>query len=289
MSDLIMPSDGPRVPALDREQVNAYVEGGRIRQKHPHMGHSKQPDTHHVVPAATGPKVDHANSFIFDEECYTSWPNPTDPGKTVVFPLSGFVDRTTKELLIGLVSLLNRSRYSITHHTVIGWNTISEAHGAVTAEQMLLHLVDSEGNTDFEFRTDLYSHYQITAMKIAVKLRGDAHEVSDAEFNDLRELCYTIAIKQITRSPVLSSEPASLEGAYVDAYVNGMLVELTWCILHFAGLLNKWFTVLKIADETDPERDGIDFVAIYNKVVPDSIKARNTALLGPDGWGSVPS
>lgn len=287
MPDLIMPSDGPRVPALDRKQVNPYVRSEYDKSINTWGIPNNLIRTMSCLPQLGLTEVDYANSFIFDAECYISWPNPTDPGKTVVFPLAGFVDRTTKELLIGLVSLLNRSRYSITHHTVIGWNTISGTHGPATAEQMLLNLVDSEGNTDFEFRTDLYSDYQIAAMKIALKLRGDAHDVSDAEFNELRDLCRTVATEQIARSPVLSSEPASKEDAYIDAYVNGMLVELTWCIVHFAGLLNKWFTVLKIVDEIDPDRDGVDFVAVYNEVVPDSIKARNNALLEPDGWGSV--
>ena len=65
-----------------------------------------------------------------------------------------------------------------------------------------------------------------------------------------------------------------------------MLVELSWCICHFNGLLNNWFTVLRVMDETDAVRDEIDFVTVYNTVLPDSIKARNNSLLGSDGWGS---
>ena len=49
---------------------------------------------------------------------------------------------------------------------------------------------------------------------------------------------------------------------------------------------NNWFTVLRVMDETDAVRDEIDFVTVYNTVLPDSIKARNNSLLGSDGWGS---
>jgi len=191
----------------------------------------------------------------------------------------------TKELLINLVSLLNKSRYSITHHTVIGLSTISEVHGMCLAEKMLLHLVDEKGSTDFEHRNDLYDRYQLESMKIALKLRGDAHDVRDSEFSLLRDLCAERARDQIAKSTVLFNQPASESAEFVSAYVDGMLVEMTWCIVHFAGLLNKWFTVMKIMDENDADRDGIDFVSVYNESVPESIKKRNNSLLGPDGWG----
>ena len=229
-------------------------------------------------------EVDYANSFIFDEDVYSRVPHPEDPQKSVVFPEAGFVDRVTKELVINLVSLLNRSRYSITHHTVISFNTLRAVHGDDAAEQMLLNLVDGAGNPDFDHRNDLYTHYQIAAMKLALKLRADAHQVTDDEFSAMRELCAVQAQSQIAES-ILSGQPDSETPEFVQAYVNGMLVELTWCIVHFAGLLNSWFTVLRVMDETDVDDDGLDFVAFYNAVVPASVKERNNQLLGPNGWG----
>ncbi|MEU7482281.1 hypothetical protein AB0A63_40380 [Lentzea sp. NPDC042327] len=81
----------------------------------------------------------------------------TAQGGTVRYPTSGFLDRVTKELVINVVSLLNRSRYSMTHHTVIGYNTLSELlphpdpdTRAEQAEAMLLHLVDDHGNPTFD-------------------------------------------------------------------------------------------------------------------------------------------
>ncbi|MCF8707309.1 hypothetical protein [Rhizorhapis sp. SPR117] len=85
------------------------------------------------------------------------------------------------------------------------------------------------------------------------------------------------------------------DNSYVDAYVDAMFVELTWNICHFSGLLNNWFTLLKLHDEmgrpadASAEWDDVyfpDFVAAYNSTVPDSIKVRNNNLLGGDGFGT---
>ncbi|KOV87528.1 hypothetical protein, partial [Nocardia sp. NRRL S-836] len=79
---------------------------------------------HHPALAIT--EVPYANSVIFDAGVLTEIPNPdTAQGGTVRYPTSGFLGRVTKELVINVVSLLNRSRYSMTHHTVIGYNTLS--------------------------------------------------------------------------------------------------------------------------------------------------------------------
>jgi hypothetical protein len=167
---------------------------------------------------------------------------------------------------------------------VIGLNTISAVHGRDRAEEMLLRLVDERGAPRFEHRGDLYSPYQIAALQFAVKLQRNAHDVTDEDFAHLRALCRARAGEQIAAS-LLSHQPESNEPAFLEAYVNGMLVEMTWCIVHFAGLLNAWFTVLKVMDETDAAADGIDFVSLYNQIVPESLKARNNHLLGARGWG----
>lgn len=231
-------------------------------------------------------EVDYANSFIFDESTYGSWPDPAGSEQSVMFPMAGFVDRVTKELVINLVSLLNRSRYSITHHTVIGFSTLSQAEGPPKAEQMLLKLVNSDGEATFEHRGDLYSNFQIETLKFALKVRERAHSVSDDDFVRLKELCELEATSMLENKAELATQELASTPEYKQAFVNGMLVELTWCIVHFSGLLNTWFTLIKVMDETDEQRDGINFVGVYNDVVPESIKVRNNALLGADGWGN---
>ncbi|MBV9084848.1 MAG: hypothetical protein JOZ62_19390 [Acidobacteriaceae bacterium] len=127
----------------------------------------------------------------------------------------------------------------------------------------------------------------MAALDLAVKANQDAHLVTDKEMEDLRELMRQQARRQIAASPLaVQFGSASPDKAYVEAYVDAMMVELTWCISHFSGLLNRWFTLLKVKDEdfaVGP--NNMDFAAVYNATVPESIKARNNALLGPTGWG----
>jgi hypothetical protein len=40
---------------------------------------------------------------------------------------AGFNDRFIKELVISRTSLINRSRYSVTHHSVIGMSLYTDA------------------------------------------------------------------------------------------------------------------------------------------------------------------
>jgi hypothetical protein len=108
--------------------------------------------------------------------------------------------------------------------------------------------------------------------------------VTDKQFDDLRAALHQEAITQIAAG-VLKTAPGSNSAAFVDAFTNGMLVELSWCIVHFNGLLSNWFTVLRVMDEVSEQADGINFVAYYNQVVPESIKVRNNNLLGVTGWG----
>ena len=193
----------------------------------------------------------------------------------------GFIDRVTKELVINLVSLLNRSRYSITHHTFIAFQTLKGELGATRATAMLLKLVDDQGCPTFAQRRSTYSQLQLAALSLALKIQGGTgHDFTDQEFSKLRALLLNQARLQVKRDGLPNDRP------YLDAYVDGMLVELTWCICHFGGLLNKWFTVLQVGDEEYPvTADGKTFVENYN-TLPASIIDRNNALLGPNGWGN---
>jgi hypothetical protein len=296
MSNLIEPKDGPRVKPLPPEGVSAEVQSEYDKTVRTWGIPNNLVRTMGCHPGLALTEVNYANSFIFEENNYVPWPRPGGPPSEMVpFPRSGFVGRISKELVINLVSLLNRSRYSITHHTVIGYTTLaatlpdrSPEDRAAWAEEMLLRLVDETGKPAFENRTfrdePLFSELDVRILRLGVKLRGDPHDIGDWEFHDLRSLLRTEAQKRISAS-LLAQDSRTGEPQYVDAYVNAMLVELTWCIVHFAGLLNRWFTVLKVMDEIDVKRDGLDFVTHYNNTVPERIKVRNNALLSPDGWG----
>ena len=299
MTDLKLPSDGPRVPPLSPQQVDEYVLSEYDKSLRTWGIPNNLIRTMSWLPRLGLTEVDYVNSFLFDLGFHGLWPRPggTDPKDKVLFPQAGFVNRVTKELVVGIVSLMNRSRYSITHHTVIGFTTLSTDVAGSTpqqkaerAEAMILHLVKGNGEADFEGQTfngePLYSEHDLACLRLAVKLRGDAHDVSDAEVKDLRAHFRIEAEKMIASDPLKGAAAGNPE-AYIEALVNSMLVELTWCIVHFAGLLNRWFIVLKVMDETDETRDGVNFVGFYNQVVPESIKQRNNQLLEPDGWGGI--
>ncbi|MER6154470.1 hypothetical protein ABT147_02890 [Streptomyces sp. NPDC001868] len=304
MSDLIPPAaPGSRVPVLPAGRTEARVRTEFDRSIRDWGIPSNLFRTMAWLPGLALTEVEYANSFIFDAPRYTPAPRPPgDPdGESVLFPQGGFMDRVTKELVINLVSLLNRSRYSLTHHSYIGYGVLRDqlphvdpARRAAHAEEMLLRLVDSAGHPDWEDRTftwegvtePLYTEPQQHCLRLAETIQRDPHSVTDRQFADLRDVLRGVAAENIAKGP-LAEVPGTGTEAYLAAWVNAMTVELTWCIVHFDGLLNSWFTVLRVMDETGAEDEvGVDFVAAYNATVPDRIKVRNNNLLGPTGWGS---
>lgn len=298
---LIVPADGPRVTPRRPEQVSAFVRAEFDKAMETWGIHNNLIRTLGCHPQLALTEVDYANAFIFEKNTFAETPRPgaEGSGQVVLFPSSGFVDRVTKELVISLVSLKNRARYSITHHTVISFGVLSELVAGETAEarsqraeQMLLGLTDEFGQESFRGKTyngdPLYSDLQVAALELALKVNRNPHAVEDREFDALRGLLKENARSQIQDGPLAAQFGADgPDEAYLEAFVDGMVVELTWCIVHFSGLLNRWFTVLKMRDEefaVTPE--GQTFIDVYNAAVPDSIKRRNNALLGPSGWGS---
>jgi len=293
---LVMPKDGPRVQPRLPEQVSPYVraELDKATEVWGIPNHLARTMACHPLLAKT--EVDYANSFIFQKNVYAEIPHPGKPGSTVLFPEAGFVDRVTKELVISLVSLVNRSRYSITHHGVISYGVLAnELPGTETerqrrAEALLLHLVDGNGAPAYEGATfdgkPLYSDLQQAAFRVAIKTNRDPHTVTDEEMTTLRNLLRDDARAQIAAGPLKSQFPGGEpDAAYLESYADGMMVELTWNIVHFSGLLNRWFTLLKMRDEEFAVTpDGQSFVDAYN-TIPESLRIRNNALLGPDGWG----
>jgi hypothetical protein len=294
MTSLIMPQTGTRIPPLQKANVGPYVRAEYDKSIYTWGIPNNLIRTMAWLPRLAETEVDYANSFIFDVNTYADWPSPDDPTASVLYPLAGFVDRVTKELVINIVSLLNRSRYSITHHSVIGFNTLAAGLPPQNAndrknlaEAMMLHLVDASGAPDFENKSapdggPLYTTFQLLALRYALAIHRDAHSVTNEQFNELTAEATKIAQSQLAAGPLAG---VAKSAKFVESYVRGMLVELSWCICHFNGLLNPWFTVLRVFDEVDKVEDEIDFVGVYNSVLPDSIKDRNNGLLAPNGWG----
>jgi hypothetical protein len=298
VTDLVIPADGPRVRPRAPEETSPYVraELHKVTEVWGLPNHYVRTLACHPLLAKTA--IDYANAFVFQERVYAEIPRPGRPGESVLFPEAGFIDRVTKELVISLVGLLNRSRYAITHNGIISYRALSAALPDATlparqrrAEAMLLHLVDGEGRPAFEGKlhdgAPLYSELRLTALRVACKTNRDPHDVTDDEMRALRAHLRADAARQIAEGPLAAAfGGAGPDDAYLDAFVDAMLVELTWTIAHFSGLLTRWFTLLKLRDEEFAiAPDGSSFIDAYN-ALPDALKARNNALLGADGWGA---
>ncbi|TSA13464.1 MAG: hypothetical protein D4R73_00870 [Deltaproteobacteria bacterium] len=210
-------------------------------------------------------EVAYANAFIFDIDAFID-------GKQ----LAGFLERPLKELCISRTSLFNRSRYSVTHHSGIGYMLFKNMDRVEEGHRKLLHLHEHE-----KFR-QVYTARENACLDYAVKVCRDPHEVTDEEFNALKKL-----LEQYNRNAAPPQEMTDFDrrfvakwAAYNDqqhrALVDSQIVELTWLICHFC-LLNRWFTVLQVPDEGP--QDEADFLAFYNENVPEDIRRRNEDLL----------
>jgi alkylhydroperoxidase family enzyme len=196
-------------------------------------------------------EVEYCNTFIFDP--------PTFRGQ---IQEAGFNDRFLKELVISRTSLINRSRYSVTHHSFIGFALFAGAGRESEGHRKLLLLHEHERHPD------VYTNHERAVLDYAVKVARDAHSVNDHEFKHLKAVLAADSMEDKR----LSSLPQEQFTRHIDARI----VELTWLICHFC-LLNRWFTVLQVPDETMKDED--DFLAAYEKVVPLDIRERNETIL----------
>ncbi len=250
-----------QIDEVDDYTASAYKQGELTWGHFPNnlmkmMGH---------CPSLAITEVPYANSFIFDTDVFNN-------GRQV----AGFLDRPLKELCISRTSLFNRSRYSVTHHSFIGYTAFKNLGREDEGHRKLLHLHEHEK------QRDVYTARENACLDYTVKVCRDAHEVSDAEFDALKA-----KLTEYNRGGALSDEMTDFDrqfikkwAAYSDkqhaALVDSQLVELTWLIGQFC-LLNRWFTALQVPDET--AEDEADFLAAYAANVPDDIRQRNETLL----------
>ena len=105
-------SQGPwtRIRPLQRDEIDPYTEAGMMEGE---LTWGRFPINLCKVMAYTPrllqTEVEYCNTFIFDPETFRG-----DVQE------AGFNDRFIKELVISKTSLINRSRYSVTHHAFIG-------------------------------------------------------------------------------------------------------------------------------------------------------------------------
>jgi len=244
-----------RIRPLQRDELDPYTHAGMVKAELTWGGfRNNLCKVMAYVPGLMQTEVDYCNSFIFDPETYRG-----DVQE------AGFSDRFIKELVISRTSLFNRSRYSVTHHSFIGIALYTSAGRGDEAHVKYLHL------HEHKMHPEVYTERERVILDYTVKVCGDAHSVTDEEFEELRR----IFREHNQQDDRLKSLPEDEMARYVDAQV----VELTWLISHYC-LLNRWFTVLQVPDETSADED--DFGGLYVQVVPEDIRKRNDEILGSD-------
>lgn len=211
--------------------------------------------------AITG--VPYANALIFDVDAFTD-------GRQ----FGGFLDRPLKELCISRTSLHNRSRYSVTHHSFIGYSLFKALGREEEGHRKLLLLHEHEQHRG------TYTLREAACLDYTVKVASDPHDVTDEEFAALKRALEDHNRGRSTGLTDFDQRFVQKWNGYSDAQhaalADSQLVELTWLIGHFC-LLNRWFTALQVPDE-GPE-DEVDFLAVYTATVPAEIRDRNDKVL----------
>ncbi len=210
-------------------------------------------------------EVPYANSFIFDIDVFNN-------GRQ----FAGFLERPLKELCTSRTSLYNRSRYSVTHHSYIGYALFKNLQREAEGHKKLLHLHEHEKHRN------IYTTRENASLDFTVKVCRDPHEVTDAEFNALKKVFgeYNRGAAPVNEMTSFDQQFVKKWASYSDqqhaALVDSQLVELAWLIGQFC-LLNRWFTVLQVPDEGPG--DEANFLAAYEANVPADIRERNNAIL----------
>ena len=241
-----------RIRPLQRDEINPYTEAGMVTAELT-WGRFRNNlcKVMAYTPRLLQTGVEYCNTFIFDPSTFRG-----DVQE------AGFNDRFLKELVISRTSLINRSRYSVTHHSFIGMKLYIDAGRREEAIPKFLHLHEHDRHPD------VYTERELIVLNYTAKVTTDAHSVTDADFAELRRVLREHNLED-PRLKVLSEEKMA-------RHVDAQIVEVTWLIGHFC-LLNRWFTALQVPDEGPKDEDN--FEAAYVQVVPEEIRARNERIL----------
>jgi alkylhydroperoxidase family enzyme len=247
-------SQGPwtRIRPLQRDELDIYTEAGMVMGELT-WGRFRNNLTKVMAytPRLLETEVEYCNTFIFDPETFRG-----DVQE------AGFNDRFIKELVISRTSLQNRSRYSVNHHSFIGFTLFTNAGRQEEGHMKLLHL------HEHELYPEVYTERERLILDYTVKVAKDAHLVTDEEFRNLRHV-----LKEHNMGDRRLGKMSEEE---MDRHIDSQIVELTWLIGHFC-LLNRWFTVLQVPDEESADEDN--FWGLYEQVLPEDIRKRNEMIL----------
>lgn len=269
-------SQGPwtRIRPLQRDELDAATHAGMMAGE---LTWGTFPNNLCRVmaycPRLMETEVEYANTFIFDQAGYRNRSEFDEPGRNPDrgpevperYQVVGFNDRFLKELVISKTSLINRSRYSVTHHAFLGYVLYATAGRAEEAHSKYLHLHEHEEHPG------VYTERERVVLSYTDKVTRDAHLVTDDEFKELQRV--------LAEGNAGDEYWEGLSDEGRERHVQSQIVELTWLIGQFC-LLNRWFTVLQVPDES-PE-DELNFLGFYEQVIPEDIRERNERILDGD-------
>jgi len=241
-----------RIRPLQRDELDPYTRAGMVMGELTWGGvRNNLCKVMAHTPRLLQTGVEYVNTFIFDPRTFRG-----DVQE------AGFNDRYIKELVISRTSLINRSRYSVTHHSLIGMSLYTDAGRREEAVPKYLHLHEHEKHPE------VYTERERVVLDYTAKVTKDAHLVTDQEFQDLRRV--------LTEHNLKDDRLKNLPTDRMSGHVDSQIVELTWLIGHFC-LLNRWFTALQVPDESPQDEDN--FAAAYERSVPEEIRRRNDQIL----------
>jgi alkylhydroperoxidase family enzyme len=247
-------SQGPwtRIRPLQRDEIDPYTEAGMAAGELT-WGRFRNNlcKVMAYTPRLLQTEVEYCNTFIFDGETFRGSVQE-----------AGFNDRFIKELVISKTSLINRSRYSVTHHSFIGYSLFDGAGRREEGHMKILHL------HEHELHPEVYTEREQVVLDYIAKFVKDAHLVTDEDFANLRRV--------LREHNMQDKRLKALDKDAMDRHVDSQIVELTWLSGHFC-LLNRWFTVLQVPDEGDKDEDN--FLGLYVQNIPEDIRKRNEAIL----------
>lgn len=242
-----------RIRPLQRDEIDPYSRAGMEKGETTWGGfRTNLLKVMAYLPRVVQTEVEFANTFIFDPPAFRG-----DVQE------AGFNDRFLKELVISKTSLVNRSRYSVTHHALLGMLLYTEAGRGDEGHKKYLYLHEQEKHPD------IYTERERVVLDYTAKVAKDPHLVTNEDYEELRRVLrehnmQDERLKKFSREEMVK-------------HVDSQIVELTWLMCHFC-LLNRYFTVLQVPEEGPDDEDN--FGPFYEQVVPEDVRERNEKILG---------
>jgi hypothetical protein len=217
------------------------------------------------IPGIFEQQLNFSTTLIFDEPSFKNG-----------VQISGFIDRVTRELVISFIGQRRRSRYTMTHHAVLGYMT-AKKHGLTDED----YAAKWSQLLDFSQHRETYSDLQTQVLAFADAFATNAKDYTSDQYQNLRAAFKAdnaskfapeerwmrqLEAARVARSQCLlagtdaaTQDAATREAAdgvgvdFNDAdnerKINAQVVELAFLCLQFVALTDV-FTGLNVPDES---------------------------------------